>query len=178
MNVSVNPDVMGSIEINGDTALSYPVVRNFLQDSYVRVKAKPIDGYKFIGWSGDLDGTENPTTIVAHSDMHITANFSRIMHTLTVSYNYGGKNTSIAMVYECYEGFTIDVITPEIKGWRFDGWIDDVTSQYLKSTRIFMDSDKDVTANFVRAVPNEVLTGIVGGVIVSGLVAFFITKHK
>jgi len=44
----------------------------------VTLKAIPDGAYEFAGWSGDLSGTENPTTITMHANRSIGANFTYV----------------------------------------------------------------------------------------------------
>ncbi|MDZ7694026.1 MAG: hypothetical protein U5K69_23385 [Balneolaceae bacterium] len=51
---------------------------NSTQDNHfrtVRLTAVPDDGWEFIRWEGDLEGNENPTSIVLDEDKNITAVF-------------------------------------------------------------------------------------------------------
>jgi uncharacterized repeat protein (TIGR02543 family) len=42
----------------------------------VTITANPVFGYAFAGWSGDLTGTTNPTTIIMDTDKTVTASFA------------------------------------------------------------------------------------------------------
>jgi uncharacterized repeat protein (TIGR02543 family) len=42
----------------------------------VTLTATPATGYTFTGWSGDLSGTTNPTTITMDADKSVTATFT------------------------------------------------------------------------------------------------------
>ncbi len=251
INVIVSPDTSGSVEIDGAVAASYPVSRTFATDSTIVLEAKAADGYRFDGWSGDLAGTENPVSVVVSYSMYVTANFSRIthtltvdasgsgstspeigahsyddgsvvsiiatpdkgwefyiwsgdvadpastnstvivdtdktvaarfsriMHTLTVNYDNGGKTTSTLGPYQYAEGTVVNIVATSERGWRFDSWIGDVADPYSASTTVVMDSDKLVTAAFVRTGPDGRVIGIIGGAVGSGLAAFFVTRRK
>ena len=47
-------------------------------DEVVTVEAIPAAGYQFVGWTGDLSGSTNPTTISMDEDRTIGANFALI----------------------------------------------------------------------------------------------------
>jgi hypothetical protein len=54
----------------------------------VTVNATPINAcWYFVGWSGNLTGSVNPTTIVVSGNLTITANFATYSYNLTVSSN-------------------------------------------------------------------------------------------
>ena len=44
----------------------------------VTLTAIASEGYEFDHWSGNLSGSENPTTIIMDSDKEITANFTEV----------------------------------------------------------------------------------------------------
>ncbi len=44
--------------------------------SQTSLTATPADGYIFIDWSGDINGTTNPITVSVDADKNITANFA------------------------------------------------------------------------------------------------------
>jgi uncharacterized repeat protein (TIGR02543 family) len=72
---------------------------SYEQNSYVTVQATPNTGYKFVGWSGDWTGTDNPTQVqVTRDNMVVKANFTPIQQNgvqlvagLNPAITYGGK---------------------------------------------------------------------------------------
>lgn len=54
-----------------------PQATQYQYNSQVTVTATPDDGWVFLGWSGDLSGTENPATLTIDSDKNIVANFTQ-----------------------------------------------------------------------------------------------------
>ncbi|MGH7419123.1 MAG: InlB B-repeat-containing protein, partial [Candidatus Rokuibacteriota bacterium] len=44
-------------------------------DTVVTLTAAPLAGHAFTGWSGDLTGTANPTTLRLDADKSVTATF-------------------------------------------------------------------------------------------------------
>jgi len=61
----------------------------------VTLTATPANGYQFSSWSGAASGTSNTTTVTVNSNLSVTANFTQIpsTYTLTVS---AGSNGSIS----------------------------------------------------------------------------------
>jgi uncharacterized repeat protein (TIGR02543 family) len=49
---------------------------NYPEGTTVQLSATPSDGYKFVGWSGDVTGTSNPCSVVMNADKSITAAFA------------------------------------------------------------------------------------------------------
>jgi hypothetical protein len=149
------------------------------EGSVVDLTASADKGWKFDSWTGDVANQASATTtVIADTDKQVTAEFSRIMHTLTVNSNYSGRTPLTVGIYQYAEGTTADIAATVEKGWKFDGWIGDVVDHASISTRVVMDSDKTVTANFVR---NGLLGGVIGiiaGAVGTGLVAFYVTRPK
>lgn len=63
-----------TIPINGHVFLN-PPGGTYPPGTVVTVTAEPFQNYDFTGWSGDLSGTVNPTTITMDSNKTVTANF-------------------------------------------------------------------------------------------------------
>ena len=89
----------GTVKVSGTTATSYPAIFTYDDGSEVHLEAVPADGYFFKNWSGDLSGNTNLTTIVIDCNKKITANFSRIMHTLTIQLDGSGSITPAEGTY-------------------------------------------------------------------------------
>ena len=73
----VSPSDGGTIKVDQIVPSSYPATFTFANGESVRLQAMPTSGYQFDGWSEDLSGTSNPTTIVIDCDKQVTANFSQ-----------------------------------------------------------------------------------------------------
>ena len=58
---------------------SYPDGRFYQSGTNVVVEAIPALGYRFIGWSGDIEGTTKSITLQIDRRMVIQANFTRIV---------------------------------------------------------------------------------------------------
>jgi hypothetical protein len=83
---SVNPDSLPAaftltvnVEANGDNH----VTKNPDQSSYacgtvVTLTAKPQGDWGFQGWSGDLNGTDNPVTIIINANKIVNASFAQV----------------------------------------------------------------------------------------------------
>jgi uncharacterized repeat protein (TIGR02543 family) len=81
-------------------------------------------------------------------------------------------------IYQYAEGTTADVAAAAGNGWKFDGWTGDVADHASISTKVVMDSDKTVTANFARSGLLGGMIGIIAGAVGAGLVAFYVTKSR
>jgi len=106
LTTSVSPAGSGSVTQNGSTSstVSYPA------NTVVTVQASPSSGYTFTGWSGDLTGTTNPTTITMNSNKSVTANFVPKDFTMSISPTSGsvdaGGSTSTLITTSSVNGFS------------------------------------------------------------------------
>ena len=152
ISVDVTPHEGGIVEINGSTQSSYPAYRTFMEDTVIQLEAQPRDGYDFIGWSGDLSGSENPVTIEMDSAKNVTANFSNIMHPLTIQVtiqvNGSGSTNPTTGTYSYGKETEIDIIATPDSGWQFNSWSGGAADPTSPETTILIDSDKSITANF------------------------------
>ncbi len=68
----------GKVKVAGDTTLrDLPYQQTFLEGTDVRLEAVPDAGSRFIGWSGDLAGSDNPTSVMMTMAKSIAVKFSR-----------------------------------------------------------------------------------------------------
>ncbi|WP_158551364.1 Ig-like domain-containing protein [Rhodohalobacter sp. SW132] len=70
---TLNLDVEGQgfIEASPDRTL-------YDEGEEVTLTAVPDDGWRFLAWQGDLEGSENPETLIMDADKNVTSVFSRI----------------------------------------------------------------------------------------------------
>jgi uncharacterized repeat protein (TIGR02543 family) len=150
---------------NGSITLN-PTGGTYCAGTIVTLTATPDAGWQFDGWSGDLSGTANPTTITMNSNKNITATFSQIpvqQYTLTVIIVGQGSVTlnPPGGVYD--EGTVVTLTAVPDSGWQFDNWSGDLSGTQNPTT-IIMDSDKTVTVTFTEVGT----TGTVGHTTVFG----------
>ncbi|TVZ54999.1 putative repeat protein (TIGR02543 family)/predicted secreted protein (Por secretion system target) [Lutibacter sp. Hel_I_33_5] len=116
----------------------------------VGITATPNAGYQFDGWSGDATGTTNPLNITMDADKSVTAMFSKIQRTLTITATNGTITTNPNPTNGTYDDGTVVGITATPNaGYQFDGWSGDATGT-TNSLNITMDADKSVTAMFSK----------------------------
>jgi uncharacterized repeat protein (TIGR02543 family) len=141
----------------------------------VNITATPDGGWRFEGWSGGVsDPDAASTTVTMDSDKTITAIFSRVMHTLTMTVNGNGFTTPEAGTHSYGVGSIVSIQASPERGWRFNGWNGGVAKPKLASTTVSLDSEKVVTASFSRVVPIwQVAVGIAAGTAVVGLAVWW-----
>ena len=88
------PGVIVSVEGDG-TVTKDPNQSSYEYGDVVTLEAFADEGWTFDGWSGDLEGTDNPETVTVtdDEDMHITATFIPNEYTLDVNVDGGGSVT-------------------------------------------------------------------------------------
>jgi len=130
----------------------------------VSLAATPASGYRFIGWTGDVETIENveapSTTITMNGDCSITANFEAISAeqcSLTLSSSDGGSVTTPGEGTFTYDTATVvGVVAAPASGYEFVNWTGDVGTIAdidAASTTIAVNGDYSVTANFEAIAP-------------------------
>ncbi len=147
LTTNVNPEGSGTI-------IKTPDRSSYLSGSVVTLQAISATGYYFVGWSGDISGTQNPISITMDSDKSITANFEEVPSgsyslDITLDPPDGGvvKKEPDKSYYSLGEELQLTVIPNE--GFSFEGWSGNLTGNQNPVT-ITITSNMKITANFSR----------------------------
>jgi len=65
----------------GRVVMPAELTNEFEPGGTTTLTAVPEDGYEFVGWDGDVDGTDNPITVTVYDDTTVIARFQRIAGT-------------------------------------------------------------------------------------------------
>lgn len=111
----------------GGTVLANPL-DPYVHGQVVTITASPNPGWRFDGWSGDLTGAVNPTTLLIDANKAVTAAFTPIQYHLTIDI-VGGQDdpggavivTPLKAFYSYNEEVTLTAV-PAV-GYQFSGWI-------------------------------------------------------
>ena len=105
-------------------------------------------GWTFTGWSGGGCSGTAPCTVTMNSDITVTANFTQITHSLTITMNPagGGTTTPSAGVHSYIEGTIVPVTAAPTAGYVFDHWNGACTGS--GSCSVTISTDKNITATF------------------------------
>ena len=135
----------------GGTTNPTPDTYIYYGGTHVTVTALPNSGFAFSGWSGDASGVENPVTIVIDRDKSLTANFVQ-EYTLTIMAGEGGTTQPGPGSHGYGEGATAVITAVPNTDYGFIGWTGDVPSGHETDNpvTIILDSDKSITAHFIR----------------------------
>ena len=117
----------------------------------VTLTATPDNGWTFSGWAGDATGTTNPLTVTMDANKTVTAVFTEILPSisLTVSQTGSGTTTPATGTYNYPTETGVELFATPADGWMFLGWTGDVTSG-ANPLRIMLNADTAVTAVFVQ----------------------------
>ncbi len=145
LNTPTYPLGIGTIVRNPDNA-------SYKKDAAVTVTAPKINGYEFINWSGASSSENSVVTITMDENKTLTANYRKIIFTLSVEYPSAAGN----VYFEPYKsGYTYDenvtVIAEANPGYEFTGWSGASTSDVATVT-ITMNDNKKLIANFTPLV--------------------------
>jgi uncharacterized repeat protein (TIGR02543 family) len=145
---SADPGSGGYIQLQPtQPAGGYPVNQN------VSVRAVAQSGYVFSHWTGDLDGIENPMSLLADENKSFTAVFNPTV-TIRASPTEGG---SVLLEPESMHGYPagaeVELTAKASKGYRFLSWEGDASGSSISATLI-VDHPKTVTANFAAEAPS------------------------
>jgi len=143
--LTVNIVGSGSVSKSPDQA-------TYANGTVVTLTATPDLGWSFSGWSGDLTGSTNPDTITMDANKNVTAHFTQITYTLTISVT-GQGTTSPAVGGHVYgSGSTASVSAAPDSGWSFDHWVlDGSPAGSTIPIDVLMDDDHTLEAVFKQA---------------------------
>jgi hypothetical protein len=132
-------------------------IHSYAQGTEVNLVATPDDGYRFVGWTGDVGtiaiANAASTTITMNDDYSITAEFAVGRYNLTVSSTAGGSVTTPGESTFTYdEGTVVNLMAAPDHGYRFVGWtgdVDRIANANNAATTITMYNDYQITASFI-----------------------------
>ena len=130
----------------------------------VTLTATPAAGYAFTGWSGDLTGSTNPTTITMDADKTVTATFTAIpTYTLAPSAGTGGTITPNTMQTVLQGGSTTFTIVPGAGYHIADVSVDGVSHGTISSyTFTNVTSNHTISARFEQEKKQTVIVLQIG----------------
>jgi len=151
--LSVNTSGQGSVSPPGGL---------YGENTAVQLTAVPNTGWVFSGWSGDLNASTNPATIIMDTDKSVTANFIQLPNMYTLSVNTIGQGTVDPPGGIYSENADVSLTATPASGWEFSGWSGDVNSS-ANPLNIHIDADKSVTATFTLLPQYHTLTTATSG---------------
>jgi hypothetical protein len=118
--------------------------------SVVELHAISDEGYHFIDWTGDIEGEENPDTVLIDSDKEITANFEINKYTFSLDATGNGEISKAPDLSEYDHGTEVTITATPDEGWSFDGWYyeDETRFSLDQSEKILLTESKKLRALF------------------------------
>lgn len=155
----------------------------------VEITATPAAGYRFDYWSGDISGSQNPTTITMNSNKTVSAHFraipqGNVVLTMVPLPSEGGTILATQLLQAQQDfplGSTVAITAFPNKGYRFDYWSGDVAGTSA-TTSVVMDGNKTAIAVFVQEVSlwqtyqTEIIAAIALVMIAGGAILFYKRK--
>ena len=130
-------------------------------DDVVQLTAIPDPGWIFSTWSKDLIGSENPKSITIAGNMSVTATFTQIEYSLTLT-QVGGGHVTVDNSGPYHLNDVVQLTAVPDAGWRFSAWNGDlIGTENPKS--IIIEGDKAVIATFILADYSLTITTAGGG---------------
>jgi hypothetical protein len=115
----------------------------------VQLTAVPAEGWRFSHWEGDLEGSDNPATVIVDEEKSVIAVFEQESYVLGIDV-YGSGEVDIFPNKDSYEfGQVVHLVATPNEGWFLDQWWGDLDG-IETSKDILMDSDRFVGADFKR----------------------------
>ena len=142
----------------GGGAVSGNTQSNYLRGTTVCLTAAPAPGWEFLSWTGDAGGTSSNLCLVMDRDKSVTAQFGRIVFTLTVT-TVGGGAVAGNTQTNYLRGTTVNLSAEPTPGWYFQSWSGDAGGT-SRTASVVMDWDKSVVARFA---PLTLLAMTAGG---------------
>lgn len=153
-----------SITVNGEGEIQETVVqaKDYEHGTIVELNASPVDGWHFVGWSGDLNGSENPSQVTIDGETSVTANFEINTYPLSVEVD-GSGSVDLSPDKQKYDhGEGVEVTANPSTGWDFSHWEGDFEGTENPSTYQVTKSST-VTAVFVKKTYQVNITSSDGG---------------
>jgi len=149
-----------SLDVDGEGQILRPGEGDFEYeyDEKIVLEADPNDYHKFVGWTGDTENIENPTseltTINMEDDYEITAEFEEDYYELSIDSDENGEVIRPGegdFVFDRGEEVVIEAEAHE--NYDFDRWTGDTEGIKEPSsdlTTMIMDDDYEITAEFEK----------------------------
>jgi len=134
--------------VGGGSVSKLPDKATYHSGDSVQLQANAASGWTFSGWSGDLTGTTNPSSVVIDETPEVTATFTQNQYTLTVNMDpLGSGLVSLNNTGPYYYGDVVELTANPTVGWSFSAWSGDVGGSN-NPENILIDGDKSVNAAF------------------------------
>jgi hypothetical protein len=140
LSASSEPAGSGTISPNGGT---------YDEGEEVALAATPAQYYGFNGWSGDASGSSDHVTITMDSNKTVVASFVKLTYTVQTHVDASGGGTIDSSGGTFEAGAQVTITATPASGYRFEHW-GGSTTETTNPLNLVVDSDKSITAHFIR----------------------------
>jgi hypothetical protein len=145
----------GAVEVGGvEEVLPYEMTYDC--GTTVTLEAIPDEGWQFAGWVGDATGSDNPISALLASDTEVSATFTAIQHTLSLSGSNGRVLVDDAVcdlpwsgAVQHGEAVSLEAVADDC--WRFDVWSGDLSGT-SSPVDVVVEADMSIALEFVSIV--------------------------
>jgi hypothetical protein len=124
---------------------------SYAQGSTISINATAASGWQFTSWTGNVTDPYSATTnVTINTDKTVTANFNQTAGTLTIIANGSGSVNPSVGSHSYTLGANVTISATPSSYWAFVNWTGDVLNNNAATTNVTMNTNKTVTANFVR----------------------------
>ena len=167
INITIENDGVGGA---GNVVNKSPDQPTYVYGDVVQLTAVPEPGWKFVGWSGAVSGTNPTVSITMLKSENVTAMFEQEQYSLNVNLVHNGIGTggsvSVSPTKTSYVYGDVVTLNATLNpGWTFGGWSGGLTSTDL-TTQLTITGNTAVTATFDQ-IKYEIDVNVTGGGTVS-----------
>jgi hypothetical protein len=153
-----------TINFEGDGEVIEEIINSGRTTEYdsgttVKLTAQAAVEWVFVGWTGDIESTEESVQIVIGEPKEVTATFEKKKYPLTVTIEGEGEvleeiiNAGRTTDYN--SGTTVKLTAVPAEGWVFVGWTGAIESTELE-IQLLVSGTKTVSASFSLVQSNEI----------------------
>ncbi|MEF8873744.1 MAG: GLUG motif-containing protein, partial [Candidatus Thermoplasmatota archaeon] len=136
----------GTVEVDGEE-VEDGWTELYENGTTLNITAIPDEGYHFVEWTGDHNGSEEQINITIAENMELTAHFETKMYNLTVG-TVGEGSVDVDPDKDEYEhGEEVNLTAVPAEDWYFAEWTGDYIGEE-DDLNITIDGDKNITAVF------------------------------
>ncbi len=129
-----------------NTIGSGSVSQEKLDDKTIRLTAEPDTNYKFINWSGDISGTQNPIEVTLDQNKSVTANFD-VEDLLEIHVSEGGSYEK-EIVSSDNGILTYEVRAIPASGYEFVSWMDSENEYFTQTITLDIENETVLSLDF------------------------------
>lgn len=148
-NFTQNQYTLTTQLVGNGTITEEPAQATYLYGETVALQATPAQGWQFVGWSGDLSGSNPTGTLEITEHRAITASFTQIPYAIESTVVGEGELLIDPQKSEYHYGDLVTLTAAPAPGWYFDGWQGDITGTTPTET-VEMTGSLHLTARFTQ----------------------------